>query len=353
MANYSLHERYDRAVRRWPRRILYTVVVLVILLAGSVFAVRRMYDNNLRPVSNVKDQKVFTVAPNESVAEIATALHKQGLIRQVWAFERYVSNNKMDSQLQAGTYRLSPSQSVQDITKMMAEGKVAIDLIVLLPGQRIDQLREAFIKAKFKAAAVDAAFNPAQYTDSPALADKPKGASLEGFLYPDSYQKDATTDPKVIVEAALAEMDKKLTPERRAAYAAHGLTVYQAVTMASIIEKEVSNPADRAQVAQVFYSRMAQGMPLESDVTAFYGAIMAGQPPSVDYNSPYNTYKVKGLPYGPISNVSESSLDAVAHPADTDWLYFVAGDDGKTYFSKTIEEHQALTEQHCKKLCNM
>lgn len=348
MANYTLYSR----VRRWPKRILYTILALVLLMVVSVAVVRRVYDANLRPVSSSTTQVAFVVSSGASVNEIGDNLHKAGLIRQTWAFERYVRNKNLGSKLQAGTYKFTPSQDVQAITAMMAEGKVAVDLITILPGQRIDQLREAFIRAKFDPAAVDAAFDPGQYASNPALSDKPANASLEGFLYPDSYQKDANTDPKVIVTAALNEMAEQLTPERRAAFAAHGLSVYQAVTMASIIEKEVSNAGDRAQVAQVFYKRMATGMHLESDVTAFYGAIKDGRTPSVNYDSPYNTYQVLGLPVGPISNVSQSSLDAVAHPADTDWLYFVAGDDGKTYFSKTLADHQALTAEHCHKLCS-
>jgi len=94
-------------------------------------------------------------------------------------------------------------------------------------------------------------------------------------------------------------------------------------------------------------------MPLGSDVTAYYGSVAAGQKPSLTYDSPYNTLQHKGLPPGPISNVSQSSLNAVANPSNTDWLYFVAGDDGNTYFSHTIEEHEALTKQYCHKLCNL
>jgi UPF0755 protein len=119
-----------------------------------------------------------------------------------------------------------------------------------------------------------------------------------------------------------------------------------------MVEQEASNPADRAQVAQVFLSRIKQNMPLGSDVTAFYGARLAGQSPNVNYDSPYNTRLHPGLPPGPISNVTESSLQAVAHPAGTDWLYFVAGDDGNVHFSHTLEEHQALTQQYCHKLCS-
>lgn len=349
MAEYSLYSR----VRRWPKRILYTMLVLTLLVAGSVVVVRRMYDENLKPVSAVTEQKVFVVQSGASVREIATGLHGQGLIREVWAFEWYVRDNNLRSKLQAGTYRFSPAQSIPDIAIKMAEGKVAVDLITLLPGQRIDQLREAFIKAKFDPVAVDAALDPLRYSDSPALADMPAGANLEGFLYPDSYQKDANTDPSVIVRAALTEMEARLTPSIRAAFARQGLSVYQGVTLASVVEREVSNVSDRQQVAQVFLKRLKNNQPLESDVTAFYGAILDGKPQSVDYPSSYNTYMVKGLPRGPISNVTESSLNAVASPAQTDWLYFVAGDDGKTYFSKTLQEHEALVAQHCRKLCSL
>jgi UPF0755 protein len=348
MADYSLYTR----VMRWPKRILLTMIVLLALLAASVIVVRQVYDNNLGPVSSSTEQKVFVVPTGASVHDIAVGLHSQGLIKQVWSFERYASVTKLGGKFQAGTYKLAPSQSVQEIADMMAKGKVAIDLITLLPGQRLDQLREAFIKAKFDPAAVDAALVPGQYGDSPALADKPAGASLEGFLYPNSYQKDANTDPKTIVRAALKEMETHLTPDRRAAFAAHGLSVYQAVTLASVIEREVSNVDDRARVAQVFYKRLQNGIALQSDPTAYYGSVIDGKKPSLDHDSPYNTYKIKGLPVGPISNASESSLQAVANPAATDWLYFVAGDDGKTYFSKTLEEHEALTAQHCKRLCS-
>jgi UPF0755 protein len=348
VSNYSLYSR----ARRWPKRVIYTAIVLLLLFACAAFVLRWLYDKSLGPVSNDTTQKVFVIAPNSSVVKIGSDLYAQGLIRQQWVFDRYVAQTGLGSKLQAGTYRLSPSESTPAIASKFAEGKVAVDLIVLLPGQRLDQLKQAFIRANFDPATVDAAFDPAQYAGSPALAGLPPGASLEGFLYPDSYQKDATTNPTMIVRAALAEMAQHLTPEIRSAYAQHGLTVYQGVTMASIIEKEVSTQDDRNRVAQVFYSRMAKGMRLESDPTAYYGAILAGQKPSLSFSSPYNTYQVHGLPVGPISNMSDSSLHAVAFPAATDWLYFVAGDDGKTYFSKTLADHQALVAQYCKKLCS-
>jgi UPF0755 protein len=146
-------------------------------------------------------------------------------------------------------------------------------------------------------------------------------------------------------------MQDHLTPDVRGAFAKQGLSTYQGVILASIVEQEVTRTDDRAQAAQVFLKRLSQNMMLGSDVTAFYGAVLAGKTPTVSYDSPYNTRLHTGLPPTPISNVSESSLQAVAHPATTDWLYFVAGDDGVTHFSRTLEEHEALTRQYCTRLC--
>lgn len=347
MADYSMYTK----VRHWPKRLLYTALAIIVLLVIGVIFVRQTYTMNLQPVSDSTDVKVVTVPTDATVSTIAEELKRQDLIRQVWAFERYVRIHSLGTKLQAGTYKFSESQSAPEIARQIAEGKVAVDLITILPASSLDQIRDAFIKAKFDPAAVEAALEPTQYADSPALADKPIGASLEGFLYPDSYQKSADTDPRVIIRQSLDEMSQKLTPDLRAAFARHGLSVYQAVTLASIVEEEVSNQTDRAQAAQVFLKRLKIDMPLGSDPTAFYGAVQAGQKPTVFYDSPYNTRLHKGLPPGPISNVSQSSLQAVAKPASTDWLFFVSGDDGNTYFSKTVEEHEALTKQYCRKLC--
>lgn len=349
MADYSMYSH----VRQWPKQLLYAAIALIILLIVGVVIVRHKYDENLKPVSSSTEQKVIIVSSDETASDIAAELKQQGLIRQIWAFERYIKNQSLDAKLKAGTYRFSPSQSAPEIAKAIVDGKVAVDLVTILPGNRLTQIRESLIKAKFDPAAVDEALRPEHYAGSPALADKPSSASLEGFLYPDSFQKNATTNPKTIIRQSLDEMDKRLTPSLRAAFAKKGLSVFEAVTLASIVEQEVSNQSDRAQAAQVFLKRLEIDMTLGSDVTAFYGAIIAGQRPSTTYDSPYNTLRYKGLPPGPISNVSSSSLEAIARPANTEWLYFVAGDDGKTYFSKTFEEHESLIKQHCHRLCNL
>lgn len=337
--------------RRWPHRLTIVIVVGVVLIAAATVLVRHIYDGQLEAVSNNQNTQQFTVEDGATVDQIANSLQKHKLIRSSWAFKLYVGSKNVRSSLQAGTYAISPSESVEQIVAQLTHGKVAVDTVTILPGQRLDQIRTALINDGFSKTDVATALNPATYTDNPTLVDKPAGASLEGYLYPDTFQKTDKTSAQTIISESLTEMGTKLTPELRAAFAKQGLSTYQGIVLASIVEQEVSSQSDRTQVAQVFLARLAQGMTLGSDVTAYYGDILAGHTKVTTYDTPYNTLIHKGLPPTPISNVSSSSLNAVAHPASTDWLYFVTGDDGVTHFSKTLEEHEALTTQYCHKLC--
>jgi len=347
------HYRADASPRsRRLRRVFGVAVVLLIIVGAAAVVVRHVYNNNLKPVSSSNKVTMFTISSGESSTVISSSLQKAGLIRSSTTFEWYVSSKNVRSELQAGTYALRPSMSLPDIVNLFVKGQIAANLVTILPGQRLDQIRATFIQAGFSAADVDAALTASNYAGNPALVDNPSTANLEGFLYPDSFQKNENTKPQIIIQESLNEMAQHLTPSIRAAFAREGLSVYQGVTLASIVEQEVSKDSDRAQAAQVFLTRLHSDMPLGSDVTAFYGAFKAGQKPSTTYDSPYNTLLHKGLPPGPISNVSESSLNAVAHPANTHWLYFVTGDNGNTYFSKTLAQHQAYTQQYCHKLCS-
>lgn len=341
-----------RRRRPWLRRVLTAAGIVVLLLAIATAGIWRFYDANLRPVNSSQTRaQAITIDPGASPSDIANLLKNKGVIRNAWTFERYIQSQGVSSYLQAGTYALSPSQSVPDIVAQLTHGRVSTQLVTILPGQRLDQIRQAFINDGFKPAGVDAAFTPSVYENSPALVDKPVGNSLEGYLYPDSFQRTSATTAKQIVQESIAEMQTHLTPSIRAAFAREGLSTYQGIILASIVEQEVSNQSDRAQAAQVFLKRLSIGMPLGSDVTAMYGSRLAGQGTSLSYDSPYNTLIHTGLPPTPISNVDNSALQAVAHPANTDWLYFVTGDDGTTHFSNTLQEHQALTQQYCHKLC--
>jgi UPF0755 protein len=259
-------------------------------------------------------------------------------------------SNEVDI-LQAGTYSLSPSMSVSEITDKMVKGDVTKNLLTILPGKRIDQVKEAFAAAGYSQSEIDQAFNASNYADHPVLSSLPAGASLEGFLYPDSFQKEISTPASVIIGESLDEMQKYLTQDVVNGFAAKGLNTYQGVTLASIVYKETGDPAYQPSVAQVFYNRLGQNMGLESDTTYHYAAATLHQTDSPNIDSPYNTYQHKGLPPGPISNVTASTLKAVAHPVPNDYIYFITGDDTKVHFSKTVEEHQAAIKQYCQKSC--
>jgi UPF0755 protein len=349
MAHYLANRRRHRL----PRRIMWLVAVLLVIALGGIAISRHIYDVDLRAVSSSQQTRIFKVSEGQAVKQIAANLKQAHLIRSSWAFQLYVHSKELNDQLQAGTYALSPGQDTPSIVTTLTKGKVTTRLITILPGRRIDQVRADLINDGFTPAAVDQALSPAQYASLPALAFKPPDVStLEGLLWPDSFQKDSTTSPSFIINESLVEMGQHLTPDIQAAFAAESLTTYQGVTLASMVDQEVNKPSDQAQAAQVFISRLKAGMVLGSDVTANYGAIASGQAPSLGYDSPYNTLKHPGLPPSPISTISASSLDAAAHPAATNWLYFVTGDDGTTYFSTNLQDHQALTQKYCHKLCS-
>jgi UPF0755 protein len=323
--------------RRWPRRIFIAAGLIVVLLLAGTFVVRHMYFAGLEPAqSDDRSAQLITVERGATLDEIAAQLQSAKLIRSPWAFKLYVGSKNVRDALQAGTYSFSSSQSVAQIVAQLTHGKVATDLVTIVPGQRIDQIRTTLVNYGFPEASVEAALNPTTYVDHPALVDKPATATLEGYIYPDSYQKDGSTSPQQIIQKALDEMNKKLTPDMRRAFAARGLSTYEAVTLASVVENEVSKPEDRAVVAQVFLKRLKNGIALESDATNPY----------------FDSYHTPGLPTAPISNVTVSSLQAVASPAQTDWLYFVSGDDGTTHFSSTLAEHEDNVAKYCHKLCN-
>jgi UPF0755 protein len=335
----------------WLKRVVLAVGTLLGVLILATVAIWRFYEHNLKPVSSQASTQTVTINSGTSPTEISDLLHNKGLIRNAWTFDAYVRHENVGADLQAGTYSLSASQSVQAIVAQLTHGKVTTELVTILPGQTIAQISQSLINDGFSKADVTAAMQPAQYEGNAALVDKPVGNSLEGYLYPDSFQRTSSTKASTIVQESITEMQSHLTPDIRAAFAKEGLSTYQGIVLASIVEKEVSKQTDRTQAAQVFLSRLSQGMMLGSDVTAMYGSQLAGQGDSLSYDTPYNTLIHTGLPPTPISNVDAGALQAVAHPATTNWLYFVAGDDGTTYFSTTLAEHDQQTAQYCHKLC--
>lgn len=336
---------------RWRKPLLTALGVLGAGLLCTIVIIWYSYQNGLKPVGGSSQSISVVVDKGDTPTTIATTLKNANLIRSTWVFSYYVRLQDAAQYLQAGTYEFAPTQSVRAIVAQLTHGKVAVSLVTILPGQRLDQIRQSLIDQGFSEASVNAALEPTQYESSPLFAGKPSGNNLEGYLYPDSYQRSANTSVKTVIQQSLTEFQTHLTSDITTSFAKEGLTMYQGITIASIVEQEVTKQSDRSQAAQVFLKRLNQGISLGSDVTAYYGSIMAGYGKDVTYDTPYNTRIHSGLPPTPISNVSDSSLRAVAHPATTDWLYFVTGDDGTTYFTKTVQEHEAKVAQYCHVLC--
>jgi UPF0755 protein len=349
MSQYSVHKGRHGI----PRRIWILLASLIIVILIGIVVTRHIYTDQLKPVNASQKTQIFTVASGSTIKQISDQLETAHLIRSAWAMQLYIHSSDNADNLQAGTYAFSPSDSTPQIVTTMSKGTVTTRLVTILPGRRIDQVRADLINDGFSPDSVTAALNPAQYSDLAVLSYKPANVnSLEGLLWPDSFQKVANTNPSVIIRESLQEMGQHLTPEVQTEFASEGLSTYQGLILTSIVLQEVNKPTDQSQAAQVFLSRIKIGMMLGSDVTAYYGSIIAGQAPSLSYDSPYNTLIHTGLPPTPISTINASSLQAVTHPAATSWLYFVAGDDGTTYFSTNLQDQQANTAKYCHKLCS-
>jgi UPF0755 protein len=334
-----------------------------VLLAITLLAwigVEQWYRTSLEPRQQEAEEVIFPVTPGMSTIDIANQLEKKELIRSATAFVWYLNRQEGMPVLQAGTYRLSATLSTPEIADKLINGEVDHTLITIPPGYRLDELVDkVFVPAGFDKQEAETALQ-ARY-DSPILADKPSSASLEGYIFPETFQINDNSTPSSIIQRALDELSDRLTPEIRTGLRRQGLSLHEAVILASIIQEEASDTEDQRRVAQVFLRRLDEGMELGADATFRYAAEISGQTPSPDLDSPYNTRRHEGLPPGPIANFNLSSLEAVANPADTDFLYFVHGDDCfdqnrsscTTYFAETLSEHEQNVERYCVRYCQL
>lgn len=334
--------------RTWP----LILIALVIILGGGIWAARSWYNRNLAAVSSSSEVVYFPIETGSSLQEIAQDLSRVHLIRSATAFETYVRGRQLYAKMQAGTYALTPSMSTPQIVDKIVKGEVSKNYVTILPGKTVKQIKKAFLQAGYTDTEIETALDPATYAGHPLLSSLPTGATLEGLMYPDSFQRDANTPASTLVRESLDEMEKHLTQDIVAGFATQGLNEYQGITLASIVYAESGSPQSEPTVAQVFLLRLKQGMALGSDVTAFYAAGLAGQDKTLGVDSPYNTRLHTGLPPGPIGSFTDIALKAVAHPSSTDYLYFVAGDDGTIHFSHTEQEHEDAIKKYCTKECS-
>ncbi len=318
---------------------------LAIVLAALVVLGYVSYRFNLRPANPKSPAPIaFSITSGQGTPAIAKRLEDGGIIRSRWAFSIYLTLHGLRRKVQAGYYELSPADSAITNAKIIARGIVVNKAFLVREGETLQQIQDQAVQDWLRGSQLPAALQDS-YPNS-FLAQRPAGASLEGYLFPDTYAIAPATTPHQLVQSMLNNFGQKLTPQIISGLAAHGLSLHQGITLASIIQSEVAHPADMPIVAQVFYKRLQIGMMLESSVTAFYGAKQNGLTNVTEanvrsVNSPYNTYLHTGLPPGPISNPGLDAIQAVINPASTSYLYFIADKQGHSHFATTLAEHQA------------
>jgi len=284
---------------------------------------------------------VYTVQKGWGDEEIADKLKEMGIIRSSYFFKLYNILSLKHTSLKAGEYNLSPKMSIHTIANKMFQGDVIKDSLVILEGWDINDIGEYLESKDICKQSFFVSLTKKNYSgEFKFLADKPKSADLEGYLFPDTYEIGKGETCEDVLDAMLGNFDKKLTPDLRLEIIKQKKSIFDIVTMASLIEKEVRSLEDKKIVSGILWKRIAIGMPLQLDATINY--ITGKNSPSVSIkdtkiDSPYNTYKYYGLPIAPISNPGIKSIIAAIYPTKTNYLYYLT--DGITHFSETFEQH--------------
>jgi len=345
------------------KKIIFAVVVSLILLFAVIFVWQSVY---LPKDERSKEEILFIIEPGQRVREIAFNLESRGLIKDDLTFKIYAALSDDGRNLKAGAYNLSPSMTIPEIVAKIGKGEIIKDQITIIEGWNLRDIGRFFEDRKM--------FQPEElfemtcftlygYCQEPEksrymedfrqdfdfLEDKPKNVGLEGYLFPDTYEIKKGEDLERIVRRMLQNFDKKLTPELREEIKKQGKTIFEIITMASLIEKEVRSLEDKKLVSGLLWRRMEIGMPLQVDATIAY--FIGGEGwtfqemrreigRGIVIDSPYNTYKYRGLPLGPISNPGLKSIIAAVYPEDSNFLYYLSTPEGKTIFSETLTEHK-------------
>ncbi len=295
----------------------------------------------------------YMVKSGTGAADIAKDLERQGIVRSNLFFRMYAFISGKYSKLQAGKYNLSSDLSIARVVNKMASGDVISYKIKIIEGWDLKETAEYLEKENFYAAKDFLNSTKKDFSgEFSFLKDKPKNLNLEGYVFPDTYNVYPEDSADVLVKKALSNFDKKLTPELRAEITKQNKSIFQIVTMASILEKEARILEDKKVISGVLWKRLKAGMALQVDSTVNFITGKNDSKVSIKdtkIDSPYNTYKYAGLPLGPISNPGMDSILAAIYPTESPYWYYITADGtGETIYSKTLEEHQAAIDKYFK-----
>lgn len=315
------------------------------------FDLFRFEDDLLTPSNfDAADGYEFEIGVGEAIPSIVDRLQVEGVIRNAKAMQTYLIYSGLDTTIQAGRYVIPSGLTAVQIAQLFQDATPATISFGVWPGWRMEEIAEALPSSGLR-------ITPQEFLREARLPDTRVGyswaaaPSVEGYFLPGSYEIERNANVSTFLAVLLGAFDEQVSAEMRAGFAAQGLSLQEAVTLASIIEREAVIPEEQPVIASVFLNRLAAGMPLESDPTAQYAiGYVADQKTwwknpllgtDLQINSPYNTYMYGELPPGPICNPSLRALQAVAEPAVSGYYFFRARCDGSGYhhFSVTYDEH--------------
>lgn len=325
-------------------RILAAVLVAagIILGAGGFWAWKKLHT----PCSTDDRQVVFTIHAGQNLKQIAAALESRGLISDALLFTLYARYKKAGTRLPAGEYLLPADLTQIQILHTLLEGKVRLYRITIPEGLNMEETAALVAMTGF----CDTKTFLNLCTDPAFIADlNVPSHTLEGFLFPDTYFFPKSAACRQVIKKMVGTFFSVFTPRWQERAENLGLTLQEIVTLASMIEKEAGVAEERPLIASVFHNRLKKKMRLESDPTVIYGdPEFEGRIRTrhLRRKTEYNTYRMHGLPKGPIASPGAKALEAALYPAQSDYLFFVSKNDKTHYFSKTLAEHNRAVRKY-------
>lgn len=288
--------------------------------------------------------RIVYIKPKTGVHEIAQILREAGVIGSSWAFLTLAYLQGSITRLHAGEYEFSPGISLRDVLRKLEAGRVISHQITIPEGFNAQEI--AWFLASERLADAERFLELAR---EPGFAEKlgVSAPGLEGYLFPDTYRLMRGMGEEEILRVMVNRFRRVVPPDLAERAEAVGLDLHETVTLASLIEKEAQLARERPLISAVFHNRLRRKMPLQSDPTAVYGlpeATRRIRASDLQRDTPYNTYRIPGLPPGPIANPGLGAILAAVTPAKVNYLYFVAKNDGSHVFSRTLSEHNQAVE---------
>jgi len=339
---------YDRAEKTAVLKKFLTLAGCLIFLAGSAGAcvLLEVALYAARPAASQGVEKIVEIRPGQNFARTAQALEQAGIIDCAWKFKLLGRLKRWDKRLKAGEFMLSASMPPMQILKTLVAGQVRLHRFTVPEGLTLFQIADLAAAAGFGSReAFVAAAGDLQLARTLGI----QAPTLEGYLFPDTYYFPRGARPRQIITTMVRRFHEVWQPAWHDRAQQAGLSDHQVVILASIIEKETGSAPERPIISSVFHNRLKKGMRLESDPTVIYGI------EDFDGNltrrhlstpGPYNTYKIKGLPQGPIANPGRASLEAALYPAQTDFFFFVSKKDRTHQFSTNIRDHNRAVRKY-------